>query len=222
MIGLLTAAGCSTSDGDGFSAGVDMQFEVAPSRVDFFPTSLGSISERTFQVRHVGNEGTLELTDITLETPSADLHLQGPDSISLGPGEHAEWIVHFAPTGFSAVEAAVHMNHNVNGRDPIEIPVTTPSQLGQLAVEPSVVDFGPVVSGTTAIQSVWLRNTGVETLDIQGLKLLPGTSQDFELVLAESVLHHAAEVIVRMGTLGFAIAFGLAGLFATLILGRFV
>lgn len=160
-----------------------MQFDTAPSRVDFLPTSLGTTSERKVQVRHVGDEGTLEISDVTLDSPSGDLTLDGPQEVSLGPGESAEWTVLFTPTGFSALAATLRMNHNVNGRDPIAVPVTTPSQFGQLTVTPGIVDFGPVVSGTSHVESVWIRNVGVETLEVTGFQLKPGSSQDFEMLL---------------------------------------
>jgi hypothetical protein len=160
-----------------------MQFDTAPSRIDFLPTSLGTTSERKVQVRHVGDEGTLELSGVVLDTPSDDLVLEGPTDVSLGPGEAAEWTLRFTPTGFSALAAVMRMNHNVNGREPISIPVTTPSQFGQLTVDPGIVDFGPVVSGTSQVQSVWIRNIGIETLEVTGFQLKSGSSTDFEMLL---------------------------------------
>ncbi|MBD89203.1 MAG: hypothetical protein CL940_02560 [Deltaproteobacteria bacterium] len=177
------AVGCSGSDGGAFSAGLDMQFDAAPSRVDFLPTSLGTTAERKVQVRHVGDEGTLTLTGVVLDTPSGDLVLEGPNEVSIGPGEAAEWTIQFTPTGFSPIAATLRMDHNINGRPPIAIPVTTPSQLGQLSIEPSTVDFGPVVSGTSQVEAVWMRNIGVETLEVQGFFLKSGSSNDFEMLL---------------------------------------
>ena len=180
----LALAGCSDSSGSGgFTAGAEVDLTVSPLLIDFPAFAAGSEAERVVVVQHVGSGGLLRLRDITLDSDSPDLVLVGPESVDLEAGEAQEFIVRYTPGLSAADHAVLSMTHNLPERAPIEIPISTPGQLGELVVDLPAVDFGVLRPGETSTIEVTYRNVGSAPIDLFKVEMDSNGSTDFSLQL---------------------------------------
>ncbi len=183
--GALMAAGCGRSSliFDGCI------LAVSPSVLDFGTTRAGSATARTVSLQNNGAEVCLISALALAPGSDANFSLSMGSTLSVWPDDNTTVTVRFAPAAVSLPLARtgtlVFATNDVTQPN-VAVPLTAKLQSEcVLEVAPPSVDFGHVPVGTSASQSVTLRDTGVGPCQITGLGL--GAGSDAEFALASSV-----------------------------------
>jgi hypothetical protein len=179
-----------TANGDGpFSLGGDLALEANPDPVVFSPIPLLTETSQIITLTHKGGEGTLKLSNLRLETASADLAVGTLDRTSLLPGEIASFEVSYAPKDDAKDEGVIKIDTNIaaiaGGSLVFEIEVSTGSFNIALVASPEALDFAGVPSGTSQTKTVSVVNSGTLEATITGFVLDP--AGDFDLVTSPEV-----------------------------------
>ncbi len=154
---------------------------VAPQSLSFGSVTVGLSADQTFTVSNSGN-ATLTATVTRAAGTSAEF-TAAPASLSLAPAASALVTVTYAPSapGSDSGSLAVASNNPATPTVAVALSGTgvsapTPS----IALDPPAVDFGPVVTGSTASATVAVRNTGSAALDVSAITRCSGTSTEFD------------------------------------------
>lgn len=186
---LVMGAGCSDSGngGGGFQKGDDLVVTVTPNPVTFGTVVVNTHSEQVVTVRHAGDNGTLKLKRVWLETDSPDLTITQPAVTELGVGESTSLVVNYDPTDTTRDQGTLKIETNVAsalGVLTLEVPIETLNQAGTLRVVPDPVDFDEVESQQVANKSVSYINVGSDSVTVKSINMQAGNDGDFSIVSA--------------------------------------
>jgi uncharacterized delta-60 repeat protein len=176
----LTLTGTGISPEIGVEYPTNTQLTDGVSSINLPTTNVGSSSSaQTFTIR---NTGTAPLTGISITKDgmnSAEFTVSTPVT-SLAVGAAATFTVTFSPTGSGGVKSAtVHIASSDLDENPFTIALTGSANAQEIELEQpagtaladgvSTVDFGPVLVGSSSVETFTIRNSG--TLTLNGLSL---------------------------------------------------
>ena len=142
-------------------------FSVSPTSLNF-----GNVTNGTTKLDSVTvtNTGTANLI-ISSVTSSNTLFTVTPTSGIILPGATKKYYVTFAPLTNGLKNGYIFFNHNAaNAKDSISVSgtgVTAP--VPNFSVNPTSLNFGTVINGTTKMDSVTVTNTGTSNLIISSV-----------------------------------------------------
>ena len=141
---------------------------VEPTHLDFGQVALGQSAQQTLTVR---NTGSADLDILAIQTSDPAYAVQGESEFSLQPQASRELVVAFTPTALGEQQANLTIDSNASDQPTSTITLAgTAIGRSNIAVEPLLLDFGPVVVGRSAQQTVTVRNTGSATLRIASVQ----------------------------------------------------
>jgi hypothetical protein len=145
--------------------GIQPQITVTPSSASFGSVTVGSNNSQTFKISNPGT-AALNLSQALLAgTGFSYSGMTAP--LSVAPGGSASFTVSFAPnsaTNFSG--NLTLMNNSPNSPYVLSFSGTGIASTPQLSVSPTSLNFGSLTTGTSATQTVTLKNTGNANLSI--------------------------------------------------------
>lgn len=176
--------------------------QATPASLVFAGVNVGQKASQKVIVRNTGSEdcyvkakmkeGSQYSRDFSAQDGGIMVGLQ------IDSGQSAEVNIDFAPTTPSTHRGILELEYS---EDPIfgfpgipfplpgqgkslflEVPVEGGTLEPELCLEPEELNFGSVAAGATAERSFVIRSCGAGALSLRGVILMPGTSQDFELV----------------------------------------
>ena len=171
--------GCSCKSGQ---RSQDLDLLATPSTLPFGTVELGSSQPMSVELKHIGTEGTVDISRIALEGLSDEFTLQLPEKMVLAVGESVWVTVTYAPTGASASDGALVINHNVASRGNVtRVPITANGRVGDLLVDPNPIDFEQVESGKDFLLDVMIQNYGSAPINVTSINLRLDGSTDFTI-----------------------------------------
>jgi hypothetical protein len=184
VLGLLAALGCSSSGGDKFSGVENIQIQATPGEVRFVGVALGGQDSRDVQLAHVGDEGVLEITSVSLVQEKGEFEVTAPDKSALNPGEFTTVTLTYVPKDTIGTPATLRVICNaVNATKGVfEVPIIPVISAEGIRLYPSVLAFEQVPGGTTKDLIVRAQNDGGKPATVTDVELKGGSSADFSLV----------------------------------------
>ena len=154
---------------------------VDPIEIDFHDLLLGNVSDRTITVKNDGN-GTLTLDTIgTLLSPFSRVGVSCANGQTLGPGGSCSIVVRFAPEATGSFLSTF----SITSDDPDEGSVTVTLRgtgLGpEIAVNPTFLDFGSVLSGAVSDRVIVVQNDGNANLTIESIESIDPPGSRFSI-----------------------------------------
>lgn len=194
-LGLLAfTAACGGDDGAKIGSVEAIDLAVTPGSVSFPATPIGETASRQLSIQHVGDEGTLKLSEIWIEGAEEELSVVGATSGELAPGESLAVQVDYRPMDDMADEAVLLIAHNsALAVSPFPVVLRTGAPVNAIVAFPSVIDFGEVRSGDEETSTLRLLNTGTGTITVDKVATHLHSSPDFRLLTdrADLGLPHA-------------------------------
>jgi hypothetical protein len=176
MVGPL-GTGCSCKSGQ---RSVDLDLLATPSTLVFGTVELGASLPMSVELKHIGTEGTVDISSMVLQDLSEEFTIQLPEKMVLAVGESTWVTVTYTPVGASASDGSLLINHNVASRGNVtSIPITANGRVGDLLVDPNPIDFEQVESGKDSMLDVMLQNYGSAPILLKSMTLRLDGSTDF-------------------------------------------
>lgn len=154
-------------------ASPDPDITVSPTAVDFGDVQSGLDETQTVTVSNDGG-GSLGINSISISGVDAGDYMQSNNCTTVAAGDSCQIDV----TYFASGEGPSAATLSIDSTDPDEATVDVPLDgnavavnPGDIDVSPASVDFGEVLSGTNAVQTVTVSNTGGESLGINSVVL---------------------------------------------------
>ena len=146
-------------------SGIAPAIAVAPEAIGFGSVLVGASGTEGLTIENTGSaplEGTVSLSGDT----SAFTITDGNGDFSIAPGETQAVEVTFAPGESASFAGTVAIEHNAsNASSPVEVSLTGNGIAPAIAVTPEAVNFGSVVTGESATETLTIENTGDASLD---------------------------------------------------------
>lgn len=161
---------------------IESNIEVTPLSHNFGGVYIGQYAEKTFVVKNIG---LANLRIYSLNNPSSPFSIQsdGCSGNRITPGSTCNIVVRFTPSS----EGSYSSNFGINSNDPdsptVSVNITgtgapTPP-LPDITISSLTVNFGNIVSGKSAQQSITIRNDGAAALLINSIS---GPNSPFSIV----------------------------------------
>ncbi len=174
-----------------------INISVTPPSVNFGNVALGELSDLTVTLTNQANSaGTLTGSVGALSVPFSVV--SGGGAFSLTPGQSKSVTVRFSPTATGASSGTLSITHNATNQiSPTNVPLSGTGiiRVVNLLVAPASVDFGSVIVGQTADQTITITNqissTGTLAGNVGSLStpfILTGGSGAFSLSPGQSTL----------------------------------
>jgi hypothetical protein len=145
--------------------GIQPQISVTPSSVTFGNISVAATATQTISIRNPGT-ATLTVTQASIAgTGFTSSGLTLP--LSVPPGGSSAFNVGFTPTSATNYSGSVTLISNTPN-SPLVVPLagTGSSTNLQLSASPASLSFGSVTTGTSAVKTVTISNTGNSSVSI--------------------------------------------------------
>lgn len=154
---------------------------VEPDTLDFGTVERGMTSSLSATIK---NDGFADLIVDSLSTvPGSDFSVTAPTTVpfTLAPGATKQFTVAFTPTGCAAREEAVQIFSNDPNQSPFNVTVRGRPPGPAIGSTPTTVSFGAVNLGSSATQTVSLKNLGTAPLSISSVFTGIGTDPAFTI-----------------------------------------
>jgi Domain of unknown function (DUF4082)/Abnormal spindle-like microcephaly-assoc'd, ASPM-SPD-2-Hydin/HYDIN/CFA65/VesB-like, Ig-like domain/Cep192 domain 4 len=146
------------------------QISVVPSSVGFGSVSVGVTNTQTITVSNPGS-GSLTVSQALIT--GSGLKIQGlATPATVVPGKSASFNVAFTPTAGGSVTGSLTLVTNA-ANSPLVVPISGSgvASVLQLSVNPTSLSFGSVTVGSSASQTVSIKNTGNAGVTLSALAL---------------------------------------------------
>ena len=131
--------------------------------LSFGSVAMGSTAVQSMSVTNTGTEA-VNITQASI-SGSAFTVMSGSGAATLAVGQSATVQIQFAPTQAAAATGDLVISSNASNPT-LTIALTGTGTAAGVSVTPSSVSFGSVPDGTTATQSITLKNTGTANLNV--------------------------------------------------------
>lgn len=138
-----------------------LQLTVTPTSIDFGNAVVGSTtSSQTTTLTNAGNSN-ITVTAVSVSAPGFAVGSMVGLPFTLTPGQSVDFFAAFAPTVAGAATSTISFVSNAsNSPTVVNLAGNGIAAVRQLVLNPTNVDFGDVIVGTTATQTVTATNTG--------------------------------------------------------------
>ena len=182
-----TGSSSNTGGSGGFTVGESLGASATPNPLIFPNVALGSSIERTVTVQHTGNMGSVELSSIVLDPPSAELEIvESAPLVLAAPGESLDLTVVFTPSDDLSYVGLLKIQTNVVTAEgdvlELAVEVTTPAPTAEFIALPNPMDFGAVQIGTVEDGLVQLIPLGSDSAQVTAISLQDNDTGEFALV----------------------------------------
>ena len=146
------------------------QISVTPMALDFGSVTVGSKGTANFSI---ANTGASDLTVSMITLSGTEFAISGiatPKTIS--SGQTVPVTVTFAPTAAGAVPGSIVLTSNdpVNPTATVSLAGTgSTTPVGQLTANPASLSFASIPAGTTASQTITLKNSGTASIAVSSI-----------------------------------------------------
>lgn len=189
---MVAVAGSITTCGGskGFDAVQNIEIVANPSEVRFTGVVQGDQESRDVEIRHAGDEGTLQLERLEIIQPKSEFFVTDPEKTLLEPGESVTVTITYIPEDNVPDVGTLRIHCNaVNALGGVFDVALTPVVSGDLIrLFPSVVSFGEVPGGTYEDILVRAENEGAQTMQVNAVRMKGGSSPDFTVIGAPEPL----------------------------------
>lgn len=176
VFGLAAVAGCSEEELIGRAQAV---ISIDPIEIDFDDVAVGTVKTLELEVRNSGTVGA-DLQASLDDSLGGEFTLaQVPERVN--PGEREMMKLSFSPTSPGLREGT--LTFTTSATTTVDIPVRGRGVEPAVTADPPVVDFGRVLVGTTATQSVSLTNSSDRAVEVIRASLTPATSLEYGVEL---------------------------------------
>jgi hypothetical protein len=175
---LVGGNGCSCQGG---TAAADLNLSYLPTTIDFGTVPIQTSKPITVTLSHVGSSGTIQISDVHVDSSSPDFTVEGPDLLSLTPGQETTVTVIYSPLSSSDASGYLVIKHNVPPAAETRIPISANGQLADLIANPNPVDFEAVLAGDSKTLDVQVKNIGTDSVTVKQVYLKTDGSPDFSL-----------------------------------------
>jgi uncharacterized protein (TIGR03382 family) len=155
---------------------------LTPTSLSFGTVTLGSAASLAAQVRNAGT-ATLNVTAVApCAGTSAEFGWAPAAPLSVAPGQSATLTVTYRPTAAGTDSGCLALASDDPASPTVNLGVSgtgAAQAVATIALDPTAVDFGTVVLGTTASRTTQIRNTGNAALDVTGISRCAGTASAF-------------------------------------------
>ena len=154
-----------------------LTLSASPTSLNFGSVSVGSSSTQSVTVTNSGNSNvTISSSSVT----GAGFTISGLTlPLTLTPSQSTSFSVQFAPAASGAVSGSVSLTSNAsNSPTTVSLSGTGATPTLTLTVSPTSINFGDVVVGSTASQTVTLLNTGSGDVTVTAINVT-GTGYSF-------------------------------------------
>jgi hypothetical protein len=153
---------------------------VTPLALGFGSVTVGLSANRTTTV---SNSGTATLTaSVALGAGTSAEFTVAPASFTVAPGASQVVTVTYAPSAVGADTGSLVVTGNDPATPTVTVTVTgsgVAAPAPAIVLVPASVDFGPVVTGSSASRAVAIQNTGSAVLNVSSVSACSGTSAEF-------------------------------------------
>lgn len=139
------------------------QLSINPSSVNFGSVAAGSNATQNITLSNTGTS-PMSITQITASGTGFSV-TNSALPISVPAGQNTSIAAKFAPTAAGSASGSISVTSNAPG-SPATIALSGTGTQGQLSSNPSSVNFGNVLVGSSGSQTVTLTNTGTSSLSI--------------------------------------------------------
>ncbi len=156
--------------------------QVGVSRIEFGAVPVGSTASRRIEIQNTG-KGDLRLVEPSFkDNPDGVFHVPEYDT-PIVPGGKGWLTVAFSPDDEKRYESHLVIEGNDPDNRSAEVWLGGDGfRVGIIEVEPLIVDFGTVNSGSAGVRKVFIRSVGNGDLIVTGIELTPYTSPDFQIL----------------------------------------
>lgn len=155
-----TSAASSGSTSSSLGSGV---LSASATTLSFGSVATGSTAVQSVSVTNTGT-GAVDITQATI-SGSGFTVMSGNGAATLAVGQSATVQVQFAPTSAAAATGDLVVTSNASNPT-LTIALNGTGTAAGMSVTPPSVSFGNVADGTTATQSIILKNTGTANLTV--------------------------------------------------------
>lgn len=155
-----TSAASSGSKSSTLGSGV---LSASATTLSFGSVAAGSTAVQSVSVTNTGT-GAVDITQATISGPGFTV-MSGNGAATLAVGQSATVQVQFAPTSAAAATGDLVVTSNASNPS-LTVALTGTGTAAGISVTPPSVSFGDVADGTTATQSIILKNTGTANLTV--------------------------------------------------------
>ncbi|NIO02184.1 MAG: choice-of-anchor D domain-containing protein [Candidatus Latescibacteria bacterium] len=156
--------------------GLDPEISLGDTAHDYGTVEVGSSSSWSM---YVYNQGTSDLLLSSASFDTTGFTLESPQlAASVEPEDSMEIIISFEPFEARDYSATLTLSTNDADESQVDLALSGNGALPEAVLSGIPVDFGGVRAGTTADDSLWVRNEGEDTLTVTGA----ATSAPFSVV----------------------------------------
>ena len=163
---LTNCAGVTSAASTGSNGSADPGtgiLSASATTLSFGSVATGSTAVQSMSVTNTGTEA-VNITQASI-SGSAFSVMSGSGAATLAVGQSATVQIQFAPTAAAAATGDLVISSNASNPT-LTIALTGTGTAAGVSVTPSSVSFGSVPDGTTATQSITLKNTGTANLNV--------------------------------------------------------
>ena len=159
---------------------------VDPTSYDFGDVQVTKTEQTTITVRNEG-DAQLSISDFSITGANADQFsiVSGGDPVDLDPEGTHEVVVQFAPTSEGAKTGALTITSNDDDESPLDVALTgngTPEPTPDIAVDPTLYDFGNVQVTKSEKTTITVSNDGDALLSISDFSITGTNADQFSIV----------------------------------------
>jgi Cep192 domain 4/HYDIN/CFA65/VesB-like, Ig-like domain/Protein of unknown function (DUF1573) len=165
-ITLTNCAGYTSAASTGSTGSADPGtgiLSASATTLSFGSVAMGSTAVQSMSVTNTGTQA-VNITQASISGPAFTV-MSGSGAATLAVGQSATVQIQFAPTAAAAATGDLVISSNASNPT-LTIALSGTGTAAGVSVTPSSVSFGSVPDGTTATQSITLKNTGTANLNV--------------------------------------------------------
>lgn len=166
----------------GPTLGESIIIQVSPQSINFGTIPVNTVVSQDIKVSHIGESGKLIIESIYFkEGSSPEFSFDMPSSLKLLPKEETIIKVKYAPKDSLPDSATLVISHNAPPSYVSSVSLSALAQEAYLITEPSPIDFGGVLSGSSKSLNITIKNAGSDTFIVNETFLDEKSSKDFKI-----------------------------------------
>ena len=144
---------------------------VNPSSWDFGNVVVGGSSTKTFTISNTAVNGNLVISSIGMTGGNAGMFSVAKDTCpsltpTIIPGGSCTIKATFSPTSIGAKSTTMRISSNDPDENPVDVSLSGTGALPDISVNPTSLNFGSAVTGSSSTKTLTISNTGLATLSI--------------------------------------------------------
>ncbi len=167
-------------------AGLASDIDVSPTSINYGGVQVGSSSNSTILIRNLGNANLLLGSLSFTGTNAGEFSIAVSPSSTITPGSSTNTTVRFSPSSVGTKSATLVMPSNDPDESTVSVSLTGVGLTPDIDVSPTSIDYGLVLVGGSADDTLNIKNLGNANLVLGTLSFTGTDADEFFIALSPS------------------------------------